>query len=81
MRTSRFRYTDWRDESGTVNARMLFDLDVDPDETRNVSEESEYRGVVAELGELIAEDRSGHSWSQVVRNFVENRDGVQRPVE
>ena len=81
VRTSRFRYTVWRDESGTVNARMLFDLDVDPDETRNVSEESGYQGVVAELGELIAQDRSGHSWSQVVRNFVENRDGAQRPIE
>ena len=81
VRTSRFRYTDWRDESGTVNARMLFDLDVDPDETRNVSEESGYQGVVAELGELIAQDRSGHPWSQVVRNFVENRDGAQRAIE
>ena len=60
---------------------MLFDLDVDPDETRNVSEESGYQGVVTELGELIAEDRSGHPWSQVVRDFVATRDGAQRAIE
>ena len=81
VRTSRFRYTDWRDESGTVKARMLFDLDVDRDETRNVSEESGYQDVVAELGALITEDESGHSWAQLVRDFVETRDGTQSPVE
>ena len=81
VRTSRFRYTDWRDESGTVKARMLFDLDVDPDETRSVSEESGYQEVVAELSALITEDQSGHPWSPRVRNFVETRDGAQSPSE
>ena len=60
---------------------MLFDLDVDPDETGNVSEESGYQGVVAELGALIAEDRSGHPWSPIVWNYVETRDGAQSPIE
>jgi iduronate 2-sulfatase len=81
VRTNQFRYTDWRDEAGTVKARMLFDLDVDRDETRNVSEERGYQDVVAELSALITEDQSGHPWSQVVSSFVETRDGAQSPVE
>ena len=81
VRTDRFRYTDWRDESGGVKARMLYDLETDPDETINVSEEPRYAGTVEELAALITQDQSGDSWSQLVRDFVENRDAAQNPVE
>ncbi|MGI9259628.1 MAG: sulfatase [Gammaproteobacteria bacterium] len=76
VRSDRFRYSDWRDESGAIKARMLFDLEADPEETRNVAEESEYKSTVAELSKLITDDRSGLSWSPIVRNFVGNRDGA-----
>jgi arylsulfatase A-like enzyme len=77
VRTNRFRYTDWRDDSGIVTARMLFDLRVDPNETKNVAEEDGYDEVVAELGALITEDESAHPWSPLVWQHVEARDGVQ----
>jgi arylsulfatase A-like enzyme len=77
VRTQRYRYTDWRDESGNIKARMLSDLDVDPDETRNVSEEAEYTEVVEELSALITADRSGGSWAPRVRDFVTARDAAQ----
>lgn len=76
VRTNRYRYTDWRDETGNIEARMLFDLSVDPDETRNVSEEDRYNDVVAELSALITEDGSGDSWSPLVWEHVQARDGV-----
>lgn len=77
VRTRRYRYTDWRDEAGNVDARMLFDLEIDPDETRNVSEEAEYGEVVDELNALITADQSGYPWSQLVRNFVDARDELR----
>jgi len=81
VRTNRFRFTDWRDDSGGVRARMLFDLDVDPQETRNVSEEDGYREVVAELSALITADQSGYPWSQLVRDYVDTRDGSRSSIE
>jgi hypothetical protein len=56
---------------------MLFDLRVDPNETKNVAEEDGYDEVVAELGALITEDESAHPWSPLVWQHVEARDGVQ----
>ncbi len=76
IRTNRFRYTDWRDEAGSEVARMLFDLSVDPDETRNVAEDARYNDIVAELSSLITEDDSDHAWSPLVREHVRARDGV-----
>lgn len=77
VRTQRYRYTDWRNELGNIMARMLTDLDVDPDETRNVAEEAEYSKVVEELSALITADQSGGSWAPRVRDFVADRDGAQ----
>ena len=75
VRTRRYRYSDWRDEVGNVSARMLYDLEADPEETLNVSEQDEYSEVVDELSALITADRSGYPWSQLVRDFVHMRDG------
>ncbi len=60
---------------------MLYDLDVDPEETRNVSEEDEYRAVVDELSALITADQSGGAWSALVRDFVATRDGARDRAE
>ena len=81
VRTRRHRYTDWRDESGNIKARMLYDLEVDPDETRNVSEETEYTEMVEELSALITADQSGGPWAPRVRDFVAARDGARNSAE
>jgi len=81
VRTRRHRYTDWRDESGNIKARMLYDLEVDPDETRNVSEEAEYTEMVEELSALITADQSGGPWAPRVRDFVAARDGARNSAE
>ncbi|MFL2546809.1 MAG: sulfatase [Candidatus Rariloculaceae bacterium] len=73
VRTHRYRYSDWRDEAGSVTARMLYDLAVDPDETINISEKAEYTGVVEELSALITADDSGKPWSPRIPPYVELR--------
>jgi len=76
-RTNQFRYTDWRDEAGEIKARMLFDLSIDPGETRNIVEEDRYKEVVSELSAFITADESGSPWSPIVRDHVEVRDSEQ----
>ena len=80
-RTNQYRYTDWRDELGQIEARMLYDLSVDPDETRNVAEEDRYKDVVFELSTFITSDDSGQPWSPMVRDHVEARKSMQTLVE
>ena len=72
-RTRQFRYTDWRDEQGQVTARMLFDLNIDPDETRNVAEDGDYKKVVEELSALIIADESNQPWSPLLDRYIESR--------
>ena len=71
-------YTDWRDESGNIVAKMLTDLAVDPNEMRNVAEEASYAEVVEELSGLITADQSGLHWAPRVQDFVTARDSAQR---
>ena len=70
VRTARFRYTEWRDEAGEVTARMLYDLSIDPEETRNVAEVSEYEDVVLELSTRITAHDSNSPWSPSLRKNV-----------
>lgn len=81
VRTQRFRYSDWRNEQGRVTARMLYDLEVDPDETINVAEEGSYEQIVNELSALITADRSGQPWSPRVPEHIEWRESLQSPGE
>lgn len=37
MRTNRYRYTEWRDDEGNLYARMLYDLQEDPEENMNIA--------------------------------------------
>ena len=54
IRTGRFRYTEWRDwKSGETVARELYDHRADPDETRNVADDSTHRRDVAECATQI----------------------------
>lgn len=59
VRTARFRYTEWRDGAGEIMARMLYDLTIDPEETRNVAEVSAYREEVLELSAHITANNRG----------------------
>jgi arylsulfatase A-like enzyme len=56
IRTDRYRYTEWQDQSGHPAARELYDHDVDPNENLNVVDRPENREVVAKLA---AELRAG----------------------
>ncbi len=67
VRTARFRYTEWRDEADEVGARMLYDLSIDPEETRNVAEVSTYQEVVLELSARITANDSNSPWSPSLR--------------
>ena len=58
-------------------ARMLTDLDVDPNETRNVAEDAGYRETAEELSELITNDQSGGPWAARVQDFVTARDSAR----
>jgi arylsulfatase A-like enzyme len=73
VRTERYRYTEWRSEEGEITDRMLFDLSLDPNETRSVAEEGAYADVVRELSALITADESFVEWSPIVRRNVANR--------
>ena len=62
LRTKRYRYTEWYDEGyrsykpyeeGVVIARELYDYEVDPLETKNLVDETEYGSVVIELKEKL----------------------------
>lgn len=79
VRTARYRYTEWRDEAGTVTARMLYDLKVDPGETTNVAGDADYEDVVRELNELITRNGTNVEWSPSIRNSIFYRgDGERR---
>lgn len=58
LRTERYRYTEWHDEGyrsyksyeeSTIVAQELYDYEVDPLETKNLVDETEYTSIVNEL--------------------------------
>ncbi len=55
VKTDRYRYSEWRDKSGKVTARMLFDHQADPEENTNIAEDPGSSQVIAELSKLLAE--------------------------
>ncbi|MEW6303873.1 MAG: sulfatase [Verrucomicrobiota bacterium] len=58
IRTDRFRYTEWRDwKSGATVARELYDHSADPDETRNVADNSKFSKDVEACAHLLQELR------------------------
>ncbi|MBS3762012.1 MAG: sulfatase [Planctomycetes bacterium] len=57
VRTENFLFTEWRDENGETEARMLYDHDSDPDENVNVAGNPENAEVVERFSGLLAENR------------------------
>lgn len=54
IRTDRFRYTEWRDwKSGATTARELYDHNRDPDETRNLANDSTHDRELAECAQQL----------------------------
>ncbi len=53
IRTNRYLYTEWYDEAGNTEARMLYDHGNDPEETVNLAEEAAFADEVAQLSERL----------------------------
>ena len=61
VRTERYLYTEYRDESGKLYAKMLYDHKNDPEENVNVVNKPEYAKVVSKLAKLLEEYRKKYS--------------------
>lgn len=61
IRTDRYYYTEWRDASGKLFGRMLYDHSQDPDELNNVAEDPGYSIVVSELSVRLADHVKGQA--------------------
>ncbi|WP_250149236.1 sulfatase [Flagellimonas sp. 389] len=57
MRTDGFSYTEWFSENGKSQARMLYNLDRDPNETSNLAELPEHQQYVKRLSMALKEIR------------------------
>ena len=53
LRTDRYRYTEWRNETGQITDRMLYDHNIDPDENVNISEKTDKRVLVNRLSYML----------------------------
>ena len=53
VKTDRYRYTQWRDKKGKVNARMLYDHRVDLVENVNIAESPQNKAVVKQLSDML----------------------------
>jgi len=54
LRTKQYTFTQWRDASGKVISRMLFDIQADPGETLNLADDINYKDIVHSYGEILA---------------------------
>jgi len=55
VRTDRFRYTEWVEwQTGDLKATELYDHEVDPWETANVSADKDYAGSLQEMAGILA---------------------------
>lgn len=60
IRTSRFRYTEWRSrKTGKLEDIELIDFDNDPNATRNVAAEPKYESFLPELQKLCRQSSTG----------------------
>jgi iduronate 2-sulfatase len=50
IHTDRYLYTEWRNNSGKITARMLYDHHRDPEENFNIAKNPESRALVKKLG-------------------------------
>jgi len=54
MRTDRYRYSQWSDKDGKVDARMLYDHKTDPNENVNVANQPGSAELVDKLSSMLA---------------------------
>ena len=60
MQTDKYRYTEWyKDTTGELVARDLFDHETDPDENVNIANLKENEGLVEELSKQL---NKGKGW-------------------
>jgi arylsulfatase A-like enzyme len=56
LRDNRYRYSEWTDAKGGGLERVLFDLQEDPEESRNLADDPAHAQTGADLaGKLVAE--------------------------
>jgi len=55
VKTDRYRYTQWRDKTNKVYARMLYDHSVDLVENVNISERPENKELIDKMSRMIQE--------------------------
>lgn len=58
-------YTEWRNESDELEARMLFDHSNDPGETKNLAEEVEYKPLVEQLSARLKNERGARFFEPI----------------
>ncbi len=54
--TNRYQYTEWFNDEGNFECRMLYDHTVDPDENENISELPENTALVDSLSEILKKE-------------------------
>ncbi len=92
IRTERFRYTEWRDwKSGETVARELYDHQADPDETRNVADDSRLARDLADCAAQLQQlkpivhpgwrERGARQWRATRRNPLSNMEPGPLPAE
>ena len=69
-RNERYRYTRWQDEAGHTLDHMLFDLTLNPGETRNIVADPEVASVVAELSRELDLNGGNTTWSEEMKRRV-----------
>ena len=69
-RNERYRYTRWQDEAGHTLDHMLFDLTLNPGETRNIVADPEVASVVAELSRELDLNGGNTTWSEEMKTRV-----------
>jgi iduronate 2-sulfatase len=62
VRIDRYSYTEWTGQDGRVNARMLYDHKLDPQENVNISELPENAQLVEELAKRLRAFRAGYRY-------------------
>lgn len=55
VRTDRWRYAQWDNSEGEQIGQVLFDMEADPRERRNLADDTDHADVIANLKERIAE--------------------------
>lgn len=54
VRTDRYRYVEWQKKDGSIVARELYDMQLDPEETKNQADQPEFMEVVKSHSAFIA---------------------------